>query len=273
MAASNYLNLFLDAGISRDQELYSRCIDAVLAKEEITASDIVGLGEKGIGNKSLYIVHRQAITFAEERGVFNKRIDVQRLCPIDSIARLTTTQEGFRPRQLTITAHNAEGEEVSKIVWTEGFEDWEKQHVLRQREHLFGVISEAMNKGAEASARPSVSTALSKAGALREWASDVVKESGVGLTADRVEEHANMAAAGIQFMVFLRLGAPLGISDLRQFYYPDPMPESRPIATFDDLYSRVITRVGGAELVDQGIDDTLANAWSEFVRGCRERYS
>jgi hypothetical protein len=33
MTASNYLNLFLDAGISRDQEIYSRCLDAVLAKE------------------------------------------------------------------------------------------------------------------------------------------------------------------------------------------------------------------------------------------------
>jgi hypothetical protein len=273
MTASSYLNLFLDAGISRDQETYRRCLDAVLAKEGITAGDIVGLGEKGTGSKSLYVVHRQAITLAEERGVFNKRIDVQRVCPIASIARLRTTQEGFKPRELTITAHDATGEVVSKIVWTEGFEDWEQRLVLRQREHLFKVISEAMNKVTETSARPSVSTAPSKAGALREWAADVVKASGVDFTTERVEEHANMAAGGIQFLVFLRLGAPLGISDLRQFYYPDPMPERTPIAAFDDLYSRVIARVGGAELVDQGIDDALADAWSEFVRGCHERYS
>jgi hypothetical protein len=72
-----------------------------------------------------------------------------------------------KPRQLTITAHNAAGEEVSKIVWTEGFEDREKRLVLRQREHLFKVISEAMNMTAETSARPSVPTAPSKVGALR----------------------------------------------------------------------------------------------------------
>jgi hypothetical protein len=121
--------------------------------------------------------------------------------------------------------------------------------------------------------QPSVSTASSKAGALREWAAGVVKDAGVSLTAERVEEHANMAAGSIRFMVFLQLGAPLGISDLQQFYYPDPMPELSPIAGFEDLYSRVIARVGGAELVDQGIDEVLANARPEFVRGCRERYS
>jgi hypothetical protein len=44
-------------------------------------------------------------------------------------------------------------------------------------------------------------------------------------------------------------------------------------AGFDDLYSRVIVRAGGAELVDEGIDEVLANYRPEFVRGCRERYS
>jgi hypothetical protein len=272
-AAISYYNLFLDAGISHDQEVYRRCLDAILAKEEITADDIVGLGEEGIGSKSLYVVHRQAITLAEERGVFNKRIDVRRLCPIASIARVRTTEEGFRPRQLTITAYNAAGEEVLKIAWTEGFDEREKRRVLRQREHLFKVISQAMDKAGGSPVQPSVSAAPSKAGALRESAAGVVKDAGVELTAERIEEHANMAAGGIRFMVFLQLGAPLGISDLKQFYYPDPMPEMSPIAGFDDLYSRVIARVGGAELVDQGIDDVLADARPEFVRGCHERYS
>jgi hypothetical protein len=51
------------------------------------------------------------------------------------------------------------------------------------------------------------------------------------------------------------------------------MPEGTPIAAFDDPYGRVIARADGTELVDQGIDDTLAGARSEFVRGRDERYS
>ena len=48
MSDNNYLNLFVDAGISdrRDQEKYVRCLDTVLAQEGITVGDIAGVGEK-----------------------------------------------------------------------------------------------------------------------------------------------------------------------------------------------------------------------------------
>lgn len=269
MTGSNYLNLFLDAGISNDQEKYGRCLDAVLAQEGITVDDIVGLGERGTSNKDLYVVHRRAIASVWERGLFSKRMEVERLCPIASIARLRTTQEGFKPTQLTITAHDAAGKVIAKIVWNSGYEDWEKRLVLRQHEHLFKVISAAMDTAAGPPARPSVSSAWSKAGALREWAADAVKASGVEVTPERVEEHANMIAAGIGFQVFLRLGE----NDLKNFYRDGEMPSGSPIATFDDLYSHVIARVGSAQQIDQAIDAVMAGAWNEFVRGCREQYS
>ena len=154
MSVNNYLNLYLDAGISdqHDQESYSRRLDAVLAQESITVDDIVGLGENGTGsNFDLYVVHRHAITLACEKGLFNKRIEVRRLCPIASIARLRGDQEGYKGREITIAAHDAEGKVLTKIVWGLSGPDWVEPLVLRQREQLFKVISEAMDRIGEAS--------------------------------------------------------------------------------------------------------------------------
>lgn len=148
MLEANYPNLFLDAGISspRDQEKYSRCLDAVLAREEITVADVIGIGENGTGsNHDLYVVHRKAITLTRERGIFNKRIEVDRLCSTAAIARLRETQEGFKGTELTITANDAKGEQILRITWGLGGPDWVEPLVLRQRQHLFQVIGKAMD--------------------------------------------------------------------------------------------------------------------------------
>jgi hypothetical protein len=138
---------------------------------------------------------------------------------------------------------------------------------------MFKVIGEAMDKVNESPARPSVASATSKAGALMDWAADVVRAAGVPVTNERVEENANMMAGGIRFMVFLRLGAQLGIDDLNKFYLNGDMPHGTPLATFDDLYQHVVARIGNAQVVDRAIDEQLAGAWGEFVSGCREQYA
>jgi hypothetical protein len=272
---ANYPNLFLDAGISdaRDQEKYCRCLDAVIAQEGIAIADIIGVGENGTGsNLDLYVVHRHAVTLTRERGIFNKRVEVQRLCATASIARLRETQEGFKGTDLTITANDAKGGQVLRITWGLGGPDWVEPLVLRQRQHLFQVISKTMDVLAEAPARSSVSGSPSKAAALRAWAADVVKAAGVGMTDELVEEHANMAAGGIRFEVFLRAGAQFGIDDLNDFYPGAGLPPGSPIETFDDLYGHVVSRVGDSRMIDAAIDELLAGSWSEFVNGCRSHY-
>lgn len=276
MSENNYMNLYLDAHISDpgDQAKYGRCLDAVLAQEGITVDDIIGVGEHGTSsNLDLYVVHRHGITLTYERGLFSKKIGVEPKCPLASIARLRTTEEGFKGRDLTITGHDAAGGVVLSVTWGLSGPDWAQNVVLRQREHLFKLISAAMDQLADTPARLSVSTASSKAGALMDWAADVVKAAGVEVTNARVEEHANMVAGGINFMVFLRLGGQYGIDDLNQFYPNGEMPSGTPIATFDDLYGHVVTRVGDAQAVDRAIDEQLAGAWIEFVNGCRAQYS
>lgn len=276
MLEPNYPNLFLDAGISNpnDQEKYSRCLDVVLANDGITVADIVGVGENGTGsNLDLYVVHRHAITLTRERGIFNKRITAERQCSTASIERLRTTQEGFKGTELTITGNDGKGAEVLKIKWGLGGPDWVEPLVLRQREHLFKVISAAMDLISEVPAVPSVSSVSSKAVALTTWATDVVKAAEVEVTNELVAEHANMVAGGIYFTVFLRLGAEYGIDDLNQFYPDGELPPGSPIETFDDLYEHVVARVGNRQVVDRAIDEQLAGAWREFVNGCREHYS
>jgi|ERR1019366_2751609 hypothetical protein len=155
---SKYMNLFLDADITdqRDQTSYSRRLDAVLAQEGITIEDIIGLGENGTGSTfDLYVVHRQAITLASEHGMFSKRIEVRRLCDLGSIARLRSTEEGYKGRDLTITAHDESGAVIARIAWSISGPDWVQPLVTQQREHLFSVVSAAMDQLAESPSRSS----------------------------------------------------------------------------------------------------------------------
>lgn len=112
----------------------------------------------------------------------------------------------------------------------------------------------------------------SKRDYLRDWARRLVVAAGVPPTEQLIAEHANMAAAGIHFMVFLRLGAPRGISDLRQYFHPDPMPDGTPLDTFDALYRKVIETEAGQRRVDEGIVALLDSSWNDWINGIREQY-
>lgn len=112
----------------------------------------------------------------------------------------------------------------------------------------------------------------SKRDYLRDWARRLVVVAGVPPTEQLIAEHANMAAAGIGFMVFLRLGAPRGISDLRQYFHPDPMPDGTPLDTFDALYMKVIEAEAGQQRADEGIVALLDSSWNDWIDSIREQY-
>jgi hypothetical protein len=111
----------------------------------------------------------------------------------------------------------------------------------------------------------------SKRDYLRDWARRLVVAAGVPPTEPLIVEHANMAAAGIGFMVFLRLGAPRGISDLRQFFHPGLMPDGAPLETFDVLYAKVIESQVGQQAVDEGVIALLNRSWDDWIEGIRGR--
>lgn len=269
MTSGNYLNLFLDANITfpYDQEKYSRCLDFLLAQEQIALEDIVGVGER---DGDLVVVDRQAVYSVEERGVFKKRIEARRLCPIASIARIRSTQEGYKGLDLALTAHDAAGVALFRLEWSlAGTTEATEWLPIGKHDHVFKLISEAMDRLSTPS-RPSVASAESKAQALRDWAADVVKTSGAEVTPACVEEHANMIAAVIQRFALLPLAGTDGLNKLQ---LTEQLDFSAPIETFDTLYRGVVALVGSAEPVDRAIDDYLAGSWNEYVRGCHEQYA
>jgi hypothetical protein len=81
-----------------------------------------------------------------------------------------------------------------------------------------------------------------------------------------------MAAAGIGAMVFLRLGAPRGISDLRQFFHPGPMPTGTSLETFDVLYAKVIESRISRLAVDEGVVALLNRSWNDWIEGIRGQH-
>jgi hypothetical protein len=145
MTSSTYLNLFMDAHITfpSDQDKFNRCLDALMAQERLALEDIVGVGDQ---QGDLVVVHRQAVYSVEERGVFKKRIEARCLGPIASIARISSAQEGFKGVELTVTAFDVKGEVLFRLVWSlAGMQDTE-WIPLRQRDHVFGLIKEAMDR-------------------------------------------------------------------------------------------------------------------------------
>jgi hypothetical protein len=113
----------------------------------------------------------------------------------------------------------------------------------------------------------------SKRDYLRDWARRLVIAAGAPPTEQLVVEHAEMAATAISVMVFLRLGAPHGISDLRQYFRDSPMPEGTSLDTFDELYMKVIDVEAGQQMVDERIVAFLDGRWDDWVSGIRDRHS
>lgn len=270
---SNHHQLLADAGVfdARDQERLGRYLSAACTEESLRPEDILAVANTRDG---FTIIHKQAIFAVGESGIFrNKRINVRRVCPIASIANLRTSKEGFKPPDLALTATDRDGATLFKAKWTLSLvHERQAAEARRESDRLFKAIATVMDD-VGAPSRHSFAAAASKSGALLDWSTEVVKAAGVPLTDDAIERHANMAAGGIGFMVFLRLGAAAGIDDLNRFYPGGKLPGGTPLATFDGLYAGVVTRLGNAAVVDEGIDEFLAQSWGEFVRGCRETYA
>src|ERR1022692_4719636 len=126
MSLSYHMKLFIDAGItSRSrQEKYSRYLGGAISQEGIKVDDIIGVGE---ADYSFYVVTRLAVMSVYESGMFKKkRIEVNQVASIGSVARLVTRNEipsaaavkfeGRRAR-CTLIGWDSKGQVVLEIVW------------------------------------------------------------------------------------------------------------------------------------------------------------
>jgi hypothetical protein len=109
----------------------------------------------------------------------------------------------------------------------------------------------------------------SKRDYLRDWARRLVVAAGVPPTERVIVEHASMAATATGLMVFLRLGARHGISDLRQYFTGGQMPQGTPLDTYDELYMKVAEAESNPHVVDAEITAFLDSCWADWVEAIR----
>lgn len=125
----------------------------------------------------------------------------------------------------------------------------------------------------DASSAAEFGSYASKRDYLRDWARRLVLAAGVPPTEQLVAEHAEMAAAAISAMVFLRqLGAPRGITDINQYFPGGMKPAGPALDTFDALYAGVVTVLDGQQQVaDEATVAFLSSCWPGWVEGIRDR--
>jgi hypothetical protein len=141
---NNYGHVFLEAGFSfRDQQKYTPWLDAILKAENVGAADILAVTE---GQFSIiYAVHRQAVVQAIERGVFSKRIEVQRVCPVESIDGLEAKMDGWPPCPILILQDRNE-KTLATIKWPTGADDREKQAGIAECKRFYEVMREILER-------------------------------------------------------------------------------------------------------------------------------
>ena len=265
--------IFFDSNIYEFE--YDKCLtilDAVLSDSELSASDVFGVSD----SMDLVVVLSAGVVRAGQRGVFNKRVEVGKLVPYSSISELIREQRQPHGRESWIKLMGRDSQTLAEIGWYAGG-NVEIADAARERDRVYEIILKAAQapqaaSGASASGELSISDFSSKKDFLVAWSESLVGAAGVGVTPVLIDEHAQMAAAAIGHMVFLRLGAPQGITEFAQFFPNGQAPDGRVLDSFDEFYSAAAGRLGGPGVVDPQIEDVLGRAWNDWTRGIREHY-
>ncbi|MGN6557884.1 MAG: hypothetical protein ACTHLH_07705 [Solirubrobacterales bacterium] len=255
--------------LSFDYDKYLTVVEAVLGDYEMEPSDVLGVSE-ALG---LVVVCRTGVVRGDQRGIFNKRVEVGDLIRFDSVAELVREQRQPRGRESWIKLIGEGGRSLAEFVWHAGG-PVEIADAARERDRVYEIMLSAARapSPAPASSGPSISEYGSKRDFLLAWGHALLLAAGVPATPALVEEHALMAAGSMQLMVFLRLGARHGIDDLNQYFPEGGVPAGSPLDCFDPLYARVVEREGEAQGVDAAIEEFLDGCWADWVRGARDAH-
>lgn len=256
--------------LSLDYDKYLKVVETVLGDYELEPSDVLGVSEAW----GLVIVCRTGVVRGDQRGIFNKRVEVGDLVPFESVTELVREQRQPHGRESWIKLVGESGRSLAEFVWHVGG-PVEIADAARERDRIYEIMLGAARapRPAPASAGPSISEYGSKRDFLLAWGHALLQAAGVPATPPLVEEHAQMAAGAVRMMVFLRLGARHGIDDLNQYFPDGGLPAGSALDGFDALYMRVVQREGGAQAVDSAIEGFLDGCWSDWVRGARDAHA
>src|SRR4051812_19688547 len=98
-----------------DQEKYGRVLDGVLAKYDLARSDLLALSQAEGG---LVMVTTEGVIWAKERGVFNKRLEVEGLVWFESLVDLRREQRQPRGRESWIILRGRNS--TAELPWRTG---------------------------------------------------------------------------------------------------------------------------------------------------------
>ncbi|MBS1862960.1 MAG: hypothetical protein JSS68_14750 [Actinobacteria bacterium] len=267
--------IFFESNIYEfEYDKYLKILDAALADFELSASDVLGVSQ----TMDLVAVLSTGVVRADQRGVFNKRVEVGKLVSYASVGNLIREQRQPHGRESWLKLMGPDSQKLAEIGWYAGG-NVEIADAARERDRIYEIILKAAQapqatsaSGATASGAPSISGFSSKKDFLVAWSESLVGASGVAVTPALVDEHARMAAGAIGHLVFLRLGAPQGITDLRQFFPDGHVPDGHLLDSFDEFYAAAVGRLGGPGVVDPQVDEVLGRAWNDWTSGIREHY-
>lgn len=215
-----------------DYDKYLRILDGVLAEQGLDPSDVLAVSDEWSG---LVAVSRTGVARGNQRGVFNKRVEVGKFVSFDQLDRALCEQRQPHGRESWLKLLGAGGDSVAEFAWHSGG-PVEIEDAARERDRIFEAIMEAARPAPPIAAThggPSISDFNSKRDFLLAWGHALVQAAGAPPTPEVVEEHARMAAGSIGMMVFLRLGAPRGIDDLNQYFPDGGLPSGNPLDAFD----------------------------------------
>lgn len=112
----------------------------------------------------------------------------------------------------------------------------------------------------------------SKRDFLRDWARRLIVAAEVTPTGPLVDSYTNAAAQGICAQVFIPLGAPRGISDISQYFHPEPVPAGTAEETFDALYIKVAMSQEQRHNADQQITAFLNSSRDQWINRIRQQH-
>ena len=107
---------------------------------------------------------------------------------------------------------------------------------------------------------------------LRDWARRLIVAAEVTPTGPLVDSYANAAAQGVCSQVFIPLGAARGISDISQYFHPDPVPSGTAQEIFDALYLKVAMSQTQQHDADQQITAFLNASRDQWIKRIRQQH-
>lgn len=94
---------------------HARMIGTVMNERRIAPSEVLAVSRS---NSSFAIVCRPFVAVATMRGVFNKRVEIEKVVPSEDIAAVVTDENGYKDRrEYSLQANGSDSRSLLRLTW------------------------------------------------------------------------------------------------------------------------------------------------------------